>query len=130
MTAAALPLSAAPDRYRLNYIIAITVSLAPLLDLLDSSIVNVAVRHGDGDLRRRRHGRPDPRAHRRRLDHGYLRLAVDLLHQYPLRDARPGADDVVHQRLVASAARRAGGLRRPGFAGCGDRRFADDARAR
>ena len=43
MTAIALP--AAPDRYRFKYLIAITVSLASVLELLDTSIVNVAIPH-------------------------------------------------------------------------------------
>src|SRR2546425_10621371 len=50
MTAAALPLSAALDRYRFKYIIAITVSLASVLELLDTSIVNVAIPHMMGNL--------------------------------------------------------------------------------
>src|SRR5437879_11043285 len=50
MTAAALPLSAAADRYRFKYIIAITVSLASVLELLDTSIVNVAIPHMMGNL--------------------------------------------------------------------------------
>src|SRR5438093_5385599 len=50
MTAAALPLSAAPDRYRFKYIIAITVSLASVLELIDTSIVNVAIPHMMGNL--------------------------------------------------------------------------------
>src|SRR5438445_10594866 len=50
MTAAALPLSAAADRYRFKYIIAITVSLASVLELLDTSIVNVALPHMVGNL--------------------------------------------------------------------------------
>src|SRR6266700_1579830 len=50
MTAAALPLSAAPDRYRFRYLIAITVSLASVLELLDTSIVNVAIPHMMGNL--------------------------------------------------------------------------------
>src|SRR5882762_930490 len=51
MTAAALPLSAAaPDRYRFKYLIAITVSLASVLELLDTSIVNVAIPHMMGNL--------------------------------------------------------------------------------
>src|SRR6266853_840949 len=48
MTAIALP--AAPDRYRYKYIIAITVSLASVLELLDTSIVNVAIPHMMGNL--------------------------------------------------------------------------------
>jgi len=51
MTAAALPLPmAASDRYRFKYIIAITVSLASVLELLDTSIVNVAIPHMMGNL--------------------------------------------------------------------------------
>src|SRR2546422_94369 len=52
MTAAALPLSgaAAPDRYKYKYLIAITVSLASVLELLDTSIVNVAIPHMMGNL--------------------------------------------------------------------------------
>jgi len=48
MTAIALP--AAPDRYRFKYLIAITVSLASVLELLDTSIVNVAIPHMMGNL--------------------------------------------------------------------------------
>src|SRR5258706_8548813 len=48
MTAIALP--AAPDRYRFRYLIAITVSLASVLELLDTSIVNVAIPHMMGNL--------------------------------------------------------------------------------
>src|SRR5213594_1971025 len=50
MTAAALPLTAAPDRYKYRYLIAITVSLASVLELLDTSIVNVAIPHMMGNL--------------------------------------------------------------------------------
>src|SRR5256885_5322746 len=50
MTAAALPLSAAADRFKFRYIIAITVSLASVLELLDTSIVNVAIPHMMGNL--------------------------------------------------------------------------------
>src|SRR5205809_1551978 len=48
MTAAALPMP--QDRYRFKYIIAITVSLASVLELLDTSIVNVAIPHMMGNL--------------------------------------------------------------------------------
>src|SRR5438876_12056429 len=48
MTAIALP--AAPDRYRFKYLIAITVTLASVLELLDTSIVNVAIPHMMGSL--------------------------------------------------------------------------------
>jgi len=50
---AALPvpaLGADADRYRYRYIIAITVSLASVLELLDTSIVNVAIPHMMGNL--------------------------------------------------------------------------------
>jgi DHA2 family multidrug resistance protein len=50
MTAAALPMSVAPDRYKFKYLIAITVSLASVLELLDTSIVNVAIPHMMGNL--------------------------------------------------------------------------------
>src|SRR5712692_7031878 len=51
MTAIALPAApAAPDRYRFKYLIAITVSLASVLELLDTSIVNVAIPHMMGNL--------------------------------------------------------------------------------
>src|SRR6267378_1722472 len=49
MTAIAIP-AAAPDRYRFKYLIAITVSLASVLELLDTSIVNVAIPHMMGNL--------------------------------------------------------------------------------
>src|SRR5213078_3708578 len=48
MTAIAIP--APPDRYRFRYLIAITVSLASVLELLDTSIVNVAIPHMMGNL--------------------------------------------------------------------------------
>src|SRR5690242_19975125 len=50
MTAAAFPMSVAPDRYKFKYLIAITVSLASVLELLDTSIVNVAIPHMMGNL--------------------------------------------------------------------------------
>src|SRR5256885_7981120 len=52
MTAATLPMGAAvpEDRYKFKYIIAITVSLASVLELLDTSIVNVAIPHMMGNL--------------------------------------------------------------------------------
>ena len=40
----------AEDRYRKRYIIAVTVSLASVLELLDTSIVNVAIPHMMGNL--------------------------------------------------------------------------------
>src|SRR5213079_1175169 len=48
MAAIALPIP--EDRYRFKYIIAITVSLASVLELLDTSIVNVAIPHMMGNL--------------------------------------------------------------------------------
>jgi len=52
MTAASIPFSSAlpPDRYKYKYLIAITVSLASVLELLDTSIVNVAIPHMMGNL--------------------------------------------------------------------------------
>ncbi|HEY6223302.1 MAG TPA: DHA2 family efflux MFS transporter permease subunit [Gemmatimonadales bacterium] len=52
MSATTLPLPAAAgaDRYRYRYIIAMTVSLASVLELLDTSIVNVAIPHMMGTL--------------------------------------------------------------------------------
>src|SRR2546426_4187369 len=50
MTAAALPMSVEADRYRYRYVIAVTVSLASVLELLDTSIVNVAIPHMMGNL--------------------------------------------------------------------------------
>src|SRR5260370_19924229 len=54
MATAALPagavLSGAGDRYKYRYLIAITVSLASVLELLDTSIVNVAIPHMMGNL--------------------------------------------------------------------------------
>jgi len=50
---AALPVpafGADADRYKYRYIIAITVSLASVLELLDTSIVNVAIPHMMGNL--------------------------------------------------------------------------------
>ncbi|PYO27695.1 MAG: MFS transporter, partial [Gemmatimonadetes bacterium] len=38
------------DRYKYRYIIAVTVSLASVLELLDTSIVNVAIPHMMGNL--------------------------------------------------------------------------------
>src|SRR6266498_4981821 len=50
MTAAALTLTLATDRYKYKYLIAITVSLVSVLELLDTSIVNVAIPHMMGNL--------------------------------------------------------------------------------
>ena len=50
MTAASLPLPVDADRYRYRYLIAVTVSLASVLELLDTSIVNVAIPHMMGNL--------------------------------------------------------------------------------
>jgi DHA2 family multidrug resistance protein len=51
VTAVVLPGSiVAADRYRNRYIIAMTVSLASVLELLDTSIVNVAIPHMMGNL--------------------------------------------------------------------------------
>src|SRR5213592_4161379 len=47
MTAASIPFipALANDRYKYKYLIAITVSLASVLELLDTRIVNVAIPH-------------------------------------------------------------------------------------
>jgi MFS transporter, DHA2 family, multidrug resistance protein len=53
VTASTLPAlspAGAGDRYRYRYIIAMTVSLASVLELLDTSIVNVAIPHMMGSL--------------------------------------------------------------------------------
>jgi len=52
MATAAIPalIDAASDRYKNRYIIAATVSLASVLELLDTSIVNVAIPHMMGNL--------------------------------------------------------------------------------
>jgi MFS transporter, DHA2 family, multidrug resistance protein len=52
MATAVLPGAAAgvEDRYKYRYLIAITVSLASVLELLDTSIVNVAIPHMMGNL--------------------------------------------------------------------------------
>jgi DHA2 family multidrug resistance protein len=52
MSTAALRLSGVvpADRYRYRYLIAVTVSLASVLELLDTSIVNVAIPHMMGNL--------------------------------------------------------------------------------
>src|SRR5213596_4354190 len=52
MTAASIPFSPAlaADRYANRYIIAITVTLAALMELIDTSIVNVAIPHMMGNL--------------------------------------------------------------------------------
>ncbi len=52
MATAALPFPVAvpEDRYKYKYLIAITVSLASVLELLDTSIVNVAIPHMMGNL--------------------------------------------------------------------------------
>src|SRR5260221_2884118 len=43
-------LSGVDDRYKYRYLIAITVSLASVLELIDTSIVNVAIPHMMGNL--------------------------------------------------------------------------------
>ena len=50
MTAIAIPRAPSADRYRFKYLIAITVSIASVLELLDTSIVNVAIPHMMGNL--------------------------------------------------------------------------------
>ena len=44
------PLEAAEDKYRYKYLIAIAVTLAAVLELIDTSIVNVAIPHMMGNL--------------------------------------------------------------------------------
>src|ERR1700709_790645 len=43
-------LAAADDKYRYKYLIAIAVTLAAVLELIDTSIVNVAIPHMMGNL--------------------------------------------------------------------------------
>src|SRR6266436_5716037 len=52
MTAVSIPFSPAlpADRYKYKYLIAITVTLASVMELLDTSIVNVAIPHMMGNL--------------------------------------------------------------------------------
>src|SRR5436853_7023855 len=45
-----LPALAGADRYKNRYIIAVTVTLATVMELLDTSIVNVAIPHMMGNL--------------------------------------------------------------------------------
>ena len=45
-----LPMAVPQDRYKYKYLIAITVSIASVLELLDTSIVNVAIPHMMGNL--------------------------------------------------------------------------------
>ena len=46
----AMPLAPADDRYKYKYLIAISVTLAAMLELIDTSIVNVAIPHMMGNL--------------------------------------------------------------------------------
>ena len=46
----AAPVQASGDRYRYKYLIAISVTLAAVLELIDTSIVNVAIPHMMGNL--------------------------------------------------------------------------------
>src|SRR5438105_247839 len=50
LTLATAPLAAAEDTYRYKYLIAIAVTLAAVLELIDTSIVNVAIPHMMGNL--------------------------------------------------------------------------------
>ena len=45
-----LPVTAADDKYKYKYLIAIAVTLAAVLELIDTSIVNVAIPHMMGNL--------------------------------------------------------------------------------
>jgi DHA2 family multidrug resistance protein len=49
-TGYAAPAQASDDRYRYKYLIAISVTLAAVLELIDTSIVNVAIPHMMGNL--------------------------------------------------------------------------------
>ncbi len=49
-TAAPAPVALAEDRYKHKYLIAIAVTLAAVLELIDTSIVNVAIPHMMGNL--------------------------------------------------------------------------------
>ena len=42
--------TAVPDKYRYKYLIAIAVTMAAMLELIDTSIVNVAIPHMMGNL--------------------------------------------------------------------------------
>jgi DHA2 family multidrug resistance protein len=50
LTLVSVPAGAAEDRYRYKYLIAVAVTLAALLELVDTSIVNVAIPHMMGNL--------------------------------------------------------------------------------
>src|SRR5881398_3292380 len=50
LTIGTVPASAAEDKYRYKYLIAIAVTLAAMLELIDTSIVNVAIPHMMGNL--------------------------------------------------------------------------------
>src|SRR5881398_2978952 len=50
LTIGTVPASAAEDKYKYKYLIAIAVTLAAVLELIDTSIVNVAIPHMMGNL--------------------------------------------------------------------------------
>src|SRR5947209_13073322 len=50
LTLLTVPASSAEDKYRYKYLIAIAVTLAAVLELIDTSIVNVAIPHMMGNL--------------------------------------------------------------------------------
>src|SRR5437588_267336 len=80
------------------WIIAITVTLATFMEVLDTSIANVALppisgslyarqaRHGLRRLRHRCSHCPCHRPDSRWMDHQQLHLALDFLHQHPGRN--------------------------------------------
>src|SRR5437899_2117366 len=88
------------------------------------------IRHRDGDLRRGRDGGPNLGPDARRLYHGRLRLAVDLLHQHPDRHAGPGSLPQFHPELAVPGKSGSDRLFRVGTPRGGDRHPPDDALAR
>ena len=70
------PAPVAEDKYKYKYLIAIAVTLAAVLELIDTSIVNVAIPHMMGNLGATldeigtvlRHKSPDTTAHYAKVD--------------------------------------------------------------
>ena len=67
----------------------------------DGHLPDGAARPGDGDLGRRRHGRPDHRPHPRRLPDRDVQLALRLLHQPAVRHPRHARPAVFHAALAS-----------------------------